>query len=155
MMQTKSDLLKNIGMIALLIALITGSILAYRRESRIKPCEYENDPVLRVLFPKGKPIGQAFSRFQPDKRMVRVDSYQEAYEISLSMCVDNKQVVPALPEFPHTCYLYPLCGKDGYLCFTDKAELNTYEVAVIWVMSDSISKLGIREIRFVEMRKKE
>lgn len=137
-------------MIALLIAIIMGSIMAYRRENCIKPNEYEKDPMLRVLFTNGKPIGQSFSRFQPEKRMVRVRSYQEAYEIFLSMCTDKKKIITVVPEATHICYLYPLCNKDGYLCFTDKVESDTYEVAVVWVISDSIGKMGVREVHFVE-----
>lgn len=112
----------------------------------------ENDPVLQVLFPEGKAIGQSFNRFQPDKRIVRVESYEEAYGFFLRM--HNDGMITAVLDAENACYLFPLTGKDGYLCFTNNVQPGHFEVAVLWVISDSINRMGVRSVHFVETIKK-
>lgn len=138
-------------MIALFAAIISAMILSLNRKRTAPEEKHSDNPVCQVLFPKGKPIGQSFSRLQADKRMVRVDSYGEAYEIFLSMCDEEKVVT--MSDSGSTNHLYSL-GKDNYLCFTDKVQPDNYEVAILWVMSDSINKAGVRNVHFVETIKK-
>lgn len=106
-----------------------------------------SSPLMRNLFPDGKPIGQPFSRFHTDIRIMRVGSYGEAYDWFASVCDrDITLYTDTLSQYRY----YRLRYEDGFLIFTDKVNPDTHEVAVLLVFSDSVINKGISEIRFVE-----
>lgn len=100
------------------------------------------------LFPGGKAIGQPLTSRQPYIRMLRVDSYQEAYDFFRHIClVEDKVKIRQHNGHPYYFYSLP---NDGYFVFTDDVVKNRNEVAVLWIKVPSLIKQGIREIHFVE-----
>jgi hypothetical protein len=117
--------------------------------------ERRNDTTVRqetgtvgTLFPGGKAIGQAYSRTQTGIRMVRVDSYSEAYGFFLSLCDTN--AIRTLAGTPYKKYASPLPDIKGSLLFTDSVPARTHETAILHVACDSVNRYGIHEIHFVE-----
>jgi hypothetical protein len=138
-----------------LVAAVLSALTLYivKTENRKLPAKYDS-PIMQAFFPQGKPIGQPLSRLHTDIRMVRVDSYREAYDFFLSACGSEAHVF----RFEQLPYLYCKCtlrDMDDILIFTDRATPNTYETAILYILSDSIKRNGIGEIRFVETVKKQ
>lgn len=102
-----------------------GMFLMLMACSDIKP--YRLEP--GELFPDGRPLGQPYTHKQPEIRMVRVSSVNEAD----SFCM-------ALPEKYPGCRIY----------YTHDTPAGTYEVGIIRIMDSAVITKGIKEIHFVE-----
>jgi hypothetical protein len=143
--KTFSDLLP-VAFTGMLVAALIPAQLRIERRNGTTACQ-ENGTV-GVLFPCGKAIGQAYSRTQTGIRMVKVDSYSEAYGFFLSLCDTN--AIRTLAGSPYKKYVCPLPDLKGSLLFTDSVPARTHETAVLHVACDSVNRRGIREIHFVE-----
>ena len=100
----------------------------------------------RILYPDNSPIGQPFTSRQPYIRMVRVNSYEEAWSFWKKI-KKKKDKIEKYENGHYVYYQYPLSNGKGYLIFTNKVKPGKNEVAVLWIKADSVD---IKEIHFVE-----
>lgn len=135
-----------LGIFILLISLAGISACTKADKSQIVEIPETSSILQQNLFPGGRPVGQPFSRFHPNIRMLRVDSYAEAYDWFVYSCDNITLCTDTLSPYRY----YRSSYKDGFLIFTDKINPNTHEVAVLLIFSDSLLNKGISEIHFVE-----
>lgn len=100
------------------------------------------------FFPHGKAIGQPFTSKQPYIRMVRVNSYDEAYDFFKAICRLPEEL-KVRQNKGYTYYYFCLPDK-GCLIFTDKVVSGRNEVAILWIKVPFLIKQGIREVHFVQ-----
>jgi hypothetical protein len=145
----KKEIISDLLLMAftgMLAAVIIPVQLRIERRSSTPACR--EDGTVGALFPGGRATGQAYSRVQTDIRMVRVDSYGEAYGFFLSLCDTN--AIRTLDGIPFRKYVCPLPDLNGTLLFTDSVPAKTHETAILYIACDSINRCGIREVHFVE-----
>lgn len=111
--------------------------------------EFQKEKLLTCFFENGRPIGQPFTSKQPCIRMVRVNSYKDAYEFFNQLCLPPG-ILDIYRNEEYIFYRYSFQGDGGSLLFTNKVVPKRNEVAVLWIKAPSIIKQGITEIHFVE-----
>lgn len=111
--------------------------------------EFQKEKLLTCFFENGRPIGQPFTSKQPCIRMVRVNSYKDAYEFFNQLCLPPG-ILDIYRNEEYIFYRYSFQGDGGSLLFTNKVVPKRNEVAILWIKVPSIIKQGIREIHFVE-----
>lgn len=111
--------------------------------------EFQKEKLLTCFFENGRPIGQPFTSKQPYIRMVRVNSYKDAYDFFNQLCLPPG-ILDIYRDEEYIFYRYSFQGDGGSLLFTNKVVPKRNEVAVLWIKVPSIIKQGIREIHFVE-----
>lgn len=108
----------------------------------------QQEILLNSFFPAGKAIGQPFTSKQPCIRMVRVNSYQEAYDFFQSVCLFPDHLKRT--QYKGNNYYRYFLPDSTCLIFTDKVIAGRNEVAILWIGIPDLNKKGIREIHFVQ-----
>lgn len=101
-----------------------------------------------LYFANERAIGQSYSRFQPEIRMVRVDSAREAYLYFLALNTDKKIKLVYCKGWKYYCVMQG--SGQGNIIFTRRVKPNRNETAVLYITDPSLNDYGIREIHFVQ-----
>lgn len=135
----------TVGLTLILAGLVWMFITGEPHKTADIPAPVQND-ILNGLFPGGKPVGQPYSRYEPEIRVMPAGSYDEAlcwfYGVFDTV---RQERHPVSGQIYHIFF----CG-DGFLLFTGTTRNSDREMAVMYVFSESLAEVGIREIRFIE-----
>ena len=147
-----SGLLRHIrstGEAFLLVGILTMVMAGCRHPMPVPKVQESREAMREILFKDGRLIGQPLSVRQPDVRVVRVESVQEADSIFHAMCLGQKVIVRMYKgDECQTCYLPPHYG--GSLHY-HHIPLSGWRLAgTVLVSSPRLNGWGVKEIRFVE-----
>lgn len=105
--------------------------------------------IMNHLFPAGKAIGQPFTSKQTDIRMLRVESYKDAYDFFIRLC-DNPNSLRFYKRNGYIYYIYHLLDNKGHLVFTNQVVPQRNEVAILYLHNTTVERYEIKQIHFVE-----
>ena len=141
--------MRSIGEAFLLVGILTMVMAGGRHSAPLPKAQEPREAIREILFKDGRLIGQPLSVRQPDVRVVRVESVQEADSIFHAMCLGQKVIVRMYKgDECQTCYLPPHYG--GSLHY-HHIPLSGWRLAgTVLVSSPRLNGWGVKEIRFVE-----
>lgn len=111
--------------------------------------EFQKEKLLTYFFENGRPIGQPFTSKQPCIRMVRVNSYKDAYEFFNQLCLPPG-ILDIYRDEESIFYRYSFQGDRGSLLFTNKVVPKRNEVAVLWINMPFLVSQKVKRLHFVK-----
>lgn len=111
--------------------------------------EFQKEKLLTCFFENGRPIGQPFTSKQPCIRMVRVNSYKDAYEFFNQLCLPPG-ILDIYRDKEYIFYRYSFQGDGGSLLFTNKVVPKRNEVAVLWINMPFLVSQKVKRLHFVK-----
>lgn len=111
-------------------------------------CVSSFSPLADELFPKGKPVGQPYTRTRPDIRIVRVESAGEADCFYCQLCGENE--IMRYGTGGEEVFYCKNQKTSGCMIYTRPVSCGTHEVGIIHIYDTAINRAGITEVRFVE-----
>lgn len=106
------------------------------------------EKLTNYFFPQGKAIGQPLQQKQPYIRMMRVSSYNEAYDFFKGLCRLSGEL--KIRQNKGYTYYYFCLPDNGCLIFTNNVVCGRNEIAILWIKVPFLIKQGIQEVRFVQ-----
>lgn len=97
----------------------------------------------RLLYHKGRAIGQPYSCQHESIRMVRVDSEREGYELFLLLCGNAREITM---ERKGEEKVFHFQNESMRICYTTAVKPGTYETGVVYL---NCNDCKIKELHFV------